>query len=155
MAGGGVDSLGLQKGRWDKFELMIESHQLMIKDQLDVLKSNMKSRIVDFEVQLDKFGSRWKQFRPTDDVVDEGEEKCKAAVQTVKEKRNEFNELLEVKAVIDRDCHHFEIEIPEFPVIETLETEICSFEEMWNLYDEYQISIQTFANEDWISFRSR
>ncbi|CAD5120552.1 DgyrCDS9119 [Dimorphilus gyrociliatus] len=155
VAGGGVDSLGLQKGKWDKFELMIESHQLMIKDQLDVLKSNMKSRITDFEVQLEKFAARWKQFRPTDDVVDEGDDKCKAAVETVKEKRQEFKELLEVKTIIDRDCHHFEIETPEFSIISELETEIAKYEEMWNLYDEFSQSVQTYANEDWVSFRSR
>jgi hypothetical protein len=34
VAGGGVDELNTLKTRWDKFEIMMESHQLMIKDQV-------------------------------------------------------------------------------------------------------------------------
>ena len=34
VAGGGMESLGELKTRWDKFEIMMESHQLMIKDQV-------------------------------------------------------------------------------------------------------------------------
>lgn len=35
VAGGGVDQLSELKIQWDKFELMMESHQLMIKDQVN------------------------------------------------------------------------------------------------------------------------
>ena len=34
VAGGGVEELQSLKTRWDKFEIMMESHQLMIKDQV-------------------------------------------------------------------------------------------------------------------------
>lgn len=34
VAGGGVEELASLKTRWDKFEIMMESHQLMIKDQV-------------------------------------------------------------------------------------------------------------------------
>ena len=34
VAGGGVESLGQLQARWDKFELMMESHQLMVKEQV-------------------------------------------------------------------------------------------------------------------------
>lgn len=34
VAGGGVEQLGELRRQWDKFELMMESHQLMIKDQV-------------------------------------------------------------------------------------------------------------------------
>lgn len=36
VAGGGVDSLSQLQGRWDKFELMMESHQLMVKEQVSL-----------------------------------------------------------------------------------------------------------------------
>lgn len=36
VAGGGVDELNSLKTRWDKFEIMMESHQLMIKDQVNM-----------------------------------------------------------------------------------------------------------------------
>lgn len=34
VAGGGVDSLSSLQAFWDKFELMMESHQLMVKEQV-------------------------------------------------------------------------------------------------------------------------
>lgn len=34
VAGGGVEELNSLKTRWDRFEIMMESHQLMIKDQV-------------------------------------------------------------------------------------------------------------------------
>lgn len=34
VAGGGVEQLANMKGRWDKFELMMESHELMVKEQV-------------------------------------------------------------------------------------------------------------------------
>jgi dynein heavy chain 2 len=34
VAGGGVELLSGLQGRWDKFELMMESHQLMVKEQV-------------------------------------------------------------------------------------------------------------------------
>ena len=37
VAGGGVESLSQLQARWDKFELMMESHQLMVKEQVSGL----------------------------------------------------------------------------------------------------------------------
>ena len=34
--GGGVEQLAELRNRWDKFEIMMKSHQLMIKDQVGV-----------------------------------------------------------------------------------------------------------------------
>ena len=39
VAGGGVEQLSTLQGRWDKFELMMESHQLMIKEQVFIVNS--------------------------------------------------------------------------------------------------------------------
>lgn len=34
VAGGGVEQIGQLMARWDKFELMLESHELMVKEQV-------------------------------------------------------------------------------------------------------------------------
>ena len=36
VAGGGVEVLNQLQARWDKFELMMESHQLMVKEQVTI-----------------------------------------------------------------------------------------------------------------------
>jgi len=37
VAGGGVEQMSNLQARWDKFELMMESHQLMVKEQVLLL----------------------------------------------------------------------------------------------------------------------
>ena len=37
VAGGGVEQIGNLQARWDKFEIMMESHQLMVKEQVSGL----------------------------------------------------------------------------------------------------------------------
>jgi len=34
VAGGGVEQMGNLQARWDKFELMMQSHQMMVKEQV-------------------------------------------------------------------------------------------------------------------------
>ena len=36
VAGGGVEQIGTLKAKWDKFELMMESHQLMVHEQVSL-----------------------------------------------------------------------------------------------------------------------
>lgn len=48
MAGGGIETIGSLRATWDKFELMMESHQLMIKEQVTIYLLNLfiKLRVV-------------------------------------------------------------------------------------------------------------
>jgi len=34
VAGGGVEQIGQLQARWDKFEMMMQSHELMVKEQV-------------------------------------------------------------------------------------------------------------------------
>jgi len=38
VAGGGVEQIGQLQARWDKFELMMQSHELMVKEQVGILQ---------------------------------------------------------------------------------------------------------------------
>ena len=131
VAGGGVEELTTLKTRWDKFEIMMESHQLMIKDQvksgifiswgalfrgqvkilggyseasvaesalflqIKVMSSKVESEIHVFNIEMDKFSSRWHQLKPRDDVATGGDKEATAsALASLKERRAEFNELV-------------------------------------------------------------
>ena len=45
VAGGGVEQLATLQARWDKFELMLQSHQLMIKEQVIYKINSMDTRV--------------------------------------------------------------------------------------------------------------
>ena len=56
--------------RWDKYELMLESHSLMIKEQIEVMKGGVESRKEALLVSVQKFASRWDALKPKDGALD-------------------------------------------------------------------------------------
>ena len=57
------------------------------------MKSNVESRVKNYEVELDKFSSRWRQLKPGNNTLDGDRDKCLQAVKTIKEKKEEYDEL--------------------------------------------------------------
>ncbi len=53
VAGGGVDQIGQLQARWDKFEMMMESHELMVKEQV----SNMHAQRITLVNVILPFGT--------------------------------------------------------------------------------------------------
>nr|KAG5701774.1 hypothetical protein BaRGS_000764 [Batillaria attramentaria] len=155
VAGGGVESLSQLQGRWDKFELMMESHQLMVKEQVEVMKSNVQSRVSAFQQDVEKFAARWHQLKPGDDALDGDKETCEKAVAIIKEKRQEFAELLTTRDKLISDCQHFEMPEPDLVFVEELKMDLEQYEGMWSLYEEFNTGLAELAKEDWISFRSK
>ncbi|KAJ3088912.1 Cytoplasmic dynein 2 heavy chain 1 [Quaeritorhiza haematococci] len=153
VAGVGVDMLHIQN-KWSKLELMLESHELMIKEQVEVLRNAIESRKQSFVVELEKFSSRWHQLKPN--LV---EIKTKAdivkALEFVKNRKVEFEELIKNAQTIKDDCVHFNVPPPEFSDLEQVKVDIEKTEEMWALYSEYSHAIEDIMKEDWISFRGR
>lgn len=57
------------------------------------MKTNVDSRVKAFQQEVSKFSARWHQLKPGDDALDGDQKKCEAAVQIIREKRQEFAEL--------------------------------------------------------------
>ena len=63
--------------------------------QVEVMKGNVDSRVKAFQQDIEKFAARWHQLKPGDDALEGDKEKTKKAIELIKEKRQEFNELEE------------------------------------------------------------
>ncbi|XP_041920571.1 cytoplasmic dynein 2 heavy chain 1 [Alosa sapidissima] len=156
VAGGGLDSISSLRAKWDKFELMMESHQLMIKEQVEVMRSNAESRVQTYLQELQKFRMRWDQLKPGHDVIESGNpEALQKCVQTIKDKKAEFQELELTRKKLIEDCRHFELDAPDFSEAEEIVRDMEEFSQMWCLYEEFQEGFQASAKEDWITFRSK
>ncbi|TRY83670.1 hypothetical protein DNTS_027964 [Danionella cerebrum] len=156
VAGGGLDSIGPLRARWDKFELMMESHQLMIKEQVEVMKDNVESRVQLYLQDLQKFRARWDQLKPGHDIIESGDhETLLRCVQNVRDRRAEFDELESTRSKLMEDCEHFNLRSPDVSLaVDTLrDLQECS--EMWELYQEFDSGLEDIAQQDWISFRSK
>ncbi|XP_078258652.1 cytoplasmic dynein 2 heavy chain 1 isoform X1 [Rhinoraja longicauda] len=156
VAGGGLETLSSLRAKWDKFQLMMESHQLMMNEQIEIMKANVESHVKMYVQQLEKFEARWNQLKPSDDIVDSGSrEMLNKCVECIKEKRIEFDELETTRKKLIDDCRHFKVEEPEFELADRLREDLEHYANMWSLYEEFTNGLQSMVNEDWISFRSK
>ncbi|XP_029458286.1 cytoplasmic dynein 2 heavy chain 1 [Rhinatrema bivittatum] len=156
VAGGGLETISNLKAKWDKFELMMESHQLMVKEQVEIMKANVISRAQIYLQEIEKFKARWEQFKPSDDIIETGQqETLEKSAQTIKEKRSEFAELEATKNKLIEDHRHFDLEVPDFSMAGDICRDIESCTKIWSLYEDFYQGFHEKAKEDWITFRSK
>ncbi|VDM42915.1 unnamed protein product [Toxocara canis] len=155
VGGSGADQLPATMQQWEKFESMLNSHQLMIKEQVDVLKSNVSKNIKALSEEAEKLFARWNQFKPKKETLSEDRAAVLNAIEFIKEKRVQFNELRLSQEKLLVECEQFDIEKPEFPMIDEMGTDLEEFENNWILYEQFNEELQKLANEDWIVFRSK
>ena len=60
------------------------------------MKAGVQSRVESFMAELSKFAARWQQLKPSDDAIESNDPaRLNEALQRIKEKKQEFSELLE------------------------------------------------------------
>uniref|UniRef100_A0A3B4GDC8 Cytoplasmic dynein 2 heavy chain 1 n=1 Tax=Pundamilia nyererei TaxID=303518 RepID=A0A3B4GDC8_9CICH len=156
VAGAGLDSLSSLRAKWDKLELVMESHQLMVKDQVEVMRSYAASRIDVYRADLERFKARWDQLKPKDEMLETGDHAALlVCLQTIRDKQQEFEELELVRTKLLEDCAYFNLETPSFSVAEETKRDMEECSQMWGLYEEWHQGFSENAQEDWISFRSK
>ncbi|XP_073674385.1 cytoplasmic dynein 2 heavy chain 1-like [Garra rufa] len=156
VAGGGLDTISSLRAKWDKFELMMESHQLMIKEQVEVMKGNVESRVQVYLQDLQKFRARWDQLKPGHDIIESGDhETLQSCVQNIRDRRAEFDELEITRKKLMEDCEHFNLSPPDVSLATDTLQDLQECSEMWELYEEFQQGLDENAEQDWISFRSK
>ncbi|KAA8593993.1 hypothetical protein FQN60_004827, partial [Etheostoma spectabile] len=156
VAGGGLDSLSSLRAKWDKLELVMESHQLMIKDQVEVMRINAAGQIDAYRADLERFKARWDQLKPKDEILESGDHAALlACLQTIRDKQQEFQELEFVRNKLLEDCAYFDLGSPDFSLAEETKRDMEDYSQMWGLYEEWQQGFTEKAQEDWITFRSK
>ncbi|XP_008299945.1 cytoplasmic dynein 2 heavy chain 1 [Stegastes partitus] len=156
VAGAGMDSLSSLRAKWDKLELVMESHQLMIKEQMEVMRSNATGRINAYRADLERFKARWDQLKPKDEMLEAGDHAALlACLQTIRDKQQEFQELELVRSKLLEDCVYFELDAPDFSLAVETKRDMEEVSQMWGLYEEWQQGFTEKAQEDWITFRSK
>uniref|UniRef100_A0A8C8DIA2 Dynein cytoplasmic 2 heavy chain 1 n=1 Tax=Oryzias sinensis TaxID=183150 RepID=A0A8C8DIA2_9TELE len=156
VAGAGLDSLSSLRAKWDKLELVMESHQLMIKEQVEVMRSHAAGRISAYRADLERFQLRWDQLKPKDEHLEGGDHAALlACLQTIRDKQQEFQELELVRSKLLEDCTYFDLEPPDFSMAEEIKVDMEELSQTWSLYEEWQQGFTDKAHEDWITFRSK
>jgi hypothetical protein len=84
---------------------------------VEVMKSNVESRVNAFKQNLDKFAARWHQLKPKDIDMEGDTEACINAVKSIKERRAEFNELEESKGKLMYVINSYFLQYIHVPVV--------------------------------------
>lgn len=121
--------------------------------KVKVMCSKVEAEVNAFTQELDKFSARWHQLKPKDNLLEADKEAAANALASLKERRAEFDELLQTSKRLQSECEHFGLERPEFQLIGELEEDISKHEKTWSLYEEFSRGLEQLCGEDWISFR--
>ncbi|KAI8925894.1 dynein heavy chain and region D6 of dynein motor-domain-containing protein [Entophlyctis helioformis] len=153
VAGSGIDMSAVQ-AKWSKLELMLESHELMVKEQVDMLRGAIEGRTQLFLAELEKFTLRWQQLKPKPTELGKLETALKA-VGFVKERLAEFVELEKSAAQIIVDSGHFGVAPPDFAELDIAREDLQNADEMWAVCEQYIQGLGALRSQDWISFRAK
>jgi len=97
-----VDKMNQALSSWENFKNMLENHQMIMKQQIDTMKSNLTAEIQNILNMFDAFHSKWQQYKPKN-FEDENNSKFKKVVEFLKNSRAEWNTLKEKKEKIMYD----------------------------------------------------
>ncbi|RTG85076.1 dynein heavy chain 2, cytosolic [Schistosoma bovis] len=128
VSGNGVTTIAAVKTKWEKFNAMMESFQLMMNEQLEILKLNVINETNVYFNNLERFKSRWNQLKPGKNVLDSNSnnnELCLSAVTMIKEYETEFREFELMRQ--KRDYEYFDMPKPEFSLVSELANDLNEY----------------------------
>lgn len=153
ISGVGIDATLIQS-QWNKLEIILESHEMMMTEQLDVLRNAFSGRISTFNSDLEKFSARWNQLKPKVDTLDSLNEAL-TSLDFIRDREVEFFELEKVGRQLVADSQVFAIPTPSFQVLIDIKNDIRLFREMWAVCESFVADFNVLWEEDWVSFRSK
>ncbi|TPX32194.1 hypothetical protein SmJEL517_g04664 [Synchytrium microbalum] len=154
VAGSDVDATALA-ARWSKLEVMLDGHDLMIKDQIEVLKAGVEGRVLTLQQEVAKFAARWEQLCPKPANVMGDVSKAREASSFVKDKQREFEDLSQQFEEVAEDCRHFDISATDSTALEALKSELLKAVDAWSVYDGFMSDLDSISGQDWIGFSSK
>ncbi len=77
--------------KWDDFNTLLSRHKQAIHQQLDSLKSNSQSQIIEFTSQIEQFHIRWQKERPSDKLFKSDGKNFKQHLDQLQNIRREWN----------------------------------------------------------------
>lgn len=94
-----VEKINKTLADWDNFKIMVEDHQMIMKQQIETMKNNLTTEMQRVLNMFDTFNSKWQQYKPKG-FEDENNSKLKKVIEFLKDSRIEWNSLKEHKEKI-------------------------------------------------------
>lgn len=146
VSGTGNDLIDL-RSKWDRLEVLLQGHELMINDRVEVLKGSIESRINIFIESINHKFDQWKQINSSLDEL--------IAMDVLHEEMLVYQGLESTRKQLIIDCESFEITQPNFGVLDLYESAVKLTLEIWNVRVIFDNELKAIMEENWILFRSK
>jgi len=97
---------------------------------------------------------KWQAKKPKDNSSLTFEEAVETS-EIMKDLRNNWTQLLDRIAKINRDCKHFGQKEPKFTFYDKIKDELDEQDKAWSLFDEFKVELDKFSQESWLTFRKK
>ncbi|XP_015834463.1 cytoplasmic dynein 2 heavy chain 1 [Tribolium castaneum] len=153
-----VDAVNRLKGAWERLQSLLENHQHIIAKQMETIKTTLNIESENLEKEMERFGAKWEQIKPkphTGQISDQTLDELHKQLMSIKEKKVQWQELMDKKDKLFSDYDKFNIEKPQLELMEEIETDLRKEEDSWTLFEEFYNELETMTSEDWIVFRKK
>ena len=137
-----VDQVTRVTGIWDNFSSLMENHELVISKQVDAIKANLMTQVKNANGEISKFKMRWDQLKPKDDTMQADPAKIVQGIAFIKEKKAEWDEIVNIKSKIIDDCSHFGIAEPDFDNFAEVEKDLEKHATMWQMFEDFNSEME-------------
>lgn len=128
----GVDMSELNN-EWETFQTKLQQHETHLEDQKNQLKGQIERNITEFKSKVNGFASRWQQFKPKG--APEGDPQLMLA--KIEDDALSLAELLEEAKKVNQDCEHFQMDLPDFAMLEEIAADVEATKVAWSRYGEF------------------
>jgi dynein heavy chain 2 len=153
-----VDSVNRLKGAWERLQSLLENHQHIIAKQMETIKTTLNIESENIEKEMERFAAKWEQIKPkphTGQIADQSTEELYQQLVNIKEKKVLWQDLMQKKDNLFADYEKFNIDKPEFLLIQEIETDLNKAEDSWSLFEEFYNELESLTSEEWIVFRKK
>ncbi|KAL3101915.1 hypothetical protein niasHS_003324 [Heterodera schachtii] len=152
-----VDSVPSVKDQFAHFVSLLEGHELVLRDQVKVMKEKLAEAAQKLGDDVEKLHSLWNQFKPKSEIFTSQDDRMALirAVEFIRGKRKEFEALAKRMDKVRTECEQFDLEQSEWPLFAELKGDLEQYESNYLLYEDFSNELQPLAEQEWVLFRSK
>lgn len=91
-----IEKMNKTLSDWENFKNMLDNHQIIMRQQIETMKTNLTAEVQKVFTTFNTFCSKWQQYKPKG-FEDENNSKLKKVIDFLKDSRAEWNTLKELK----------------------------------------------------------
>lgn len=154
MTGVAMRGMGEIESMWREFDARLAAFQDKIEEQKTRLVQELDSRVKTLNSDLEKMFDKWQEKKPKERNQLSYEEALETA-ETMREMKQQWQELDDRVTKCVRDCEHFGKGKPTLTFYDKMKDELEEQNASWALFETFKSEMEQFTKEEWLTFRKK